>query len=135
MENISLSVSCLSACTRTCCDSVCCCEQIVYHPGDVIAHERQVNNQMYIIHEGAVHATNSQGGQATFYQRDFSRGLYENMPHSFTYKALKVCVILSLCFDDWSHLLQFFPASRVELYDRIERLERMYIYKEISKKA
>ncbi|XP_039281813.1 uncharacterized protein LOC111052522 isoform X2 [Nilaparvata lugens] len=114
----------------------CCCEQIVYHPNDIIAHERQVNNRMYIIHKGAVQASNSDGNTLNFQQRDFfgvPQGLYENMPHSYTYKALKVCVILSLCFDDWSNLLQFFPASRVELYDRIERLERMYIAKNLSK--
>ncbi|RZF35841.1 hypothetical protein LSTR_LSTR008947 [Laodelphax striatellus] len=63
------------------------------------------------------------------------QGLHENMPHSYTFKALKVCMILSLCFDEWSHVLQFFPASRVELYDCIDRLERMHIAKEFPKNA
>ncbi|RZF48576.1 hypothetical protein LSTR_LSTR011901 [Laodelphax striatellus] len=95
---------------------VCCCEQIVYHPGDVIAHERQVNNQMYIIHRGAVHATNSQGGQATFYQRDFfgvaSRFVMRICLISFTYKGTKsVRHFVTVLPNDWSHLLQFFPLQ------------------------
>lgn len=81
---------------------------------------------MYFIHSGKVEVLVTEQNMEVLVDELFEKdcfgvvqGLYFKTPHTHTFKAASVCVILYLELDKWVDMLHYFPSARYEIYERI----------------
>ncbi|KAJ9599835.1 hypothetical protein L9F63_009875 [Diploptera punctata] len=104
-------------------------KQYTYYPGNPIAFKNEINDTMYFIYYGEVevlietndlynpevHDVLKEGDAFGVIQ-----GLNPRYGHSNSYRARTYSIILQLYRLDWDYLLESFPDSRVEIYDRAD---------------
>nr|XP_022910630.1 uncharacterized protein LOC111421683 [Onthophagus taurus] len=96
---------------------------------DVICRQEDINNTMYFVHKGTVNVYSITPSEelhvdqlSEFDSFGIIQGLFPNTPHTHTYIANSVCVILYLKYEDISPLLTFYPASKFEIYSNLNLL-------------
>ncbi|KAI4458645.1 cyclic nucleotide-gated cation channel subunit a [Holotrichia oblita] len=50
------------------------------------------------------------------------QGLFKEIPHHFSFRALTIVDIASLKLNEWEYLLDFFPKSKDIIYQRVEEI-------------
>nr|XP_022919369.1 uncharacterized protein LOC111428182 [Onthophagus taurus] len=97
-----------------------------FFPGDIITYIKDIDHCMYFIHKGAVEML----CEDSLYNEEvddvliegqmfgFEQGIYMRIGHEYTYRVKEQAFILVLKREDWIHLLGFFPASKLHLYDK-----------------
>lgn len=101
---------------------VCHLKPCLSFPNHYIVEKNDVDSTMYFIHSGDIEVVEVLG-KNTFTHNVLNKdmtfgeaqGLY-NIPHAYSYKALSVCSILLLRRCDWIELLDWFPASKEQIY-------------------
>ncbi|KAJ9586957.1 hypothetical protein L9F63_019448 [Diploptera punctata] len=76
-------------------------DRCIYFPQNVIIESGDVDDTMYFIHDGEVEV------------------LEKGKPHKNMYKARTTVEVLMLRRTSWIHLLDFFPDSKEQIYNRI----------------
>lgn len=99
-------------------------KRCVYYPGNFLAEKGDVDNCIYFIHEGEVSVFDVLGDNIIPREilrkgRSFGEasGLFRSH-HEYSYKAHTVVDALLLNYTDWAYLLQWFPASKKEIYEK-----------------
>lgn len=95
-----------------------------FFSGDYIIYQGSVNDCMYFIHEGEIFVISEDAkhnetviGKLTNGQAfGVIQGLNEDTPHRYTFKSLGNSTILVLIKKRWQYLLDYFPASKDEIY-------------------
>lgn len=103
----------------------------IYFPGDYITFKNTINHTMYVVDQGDVEVldedenTNKTSVGILPQNSWFGvlEGIHSLATHKYTYRAFSVCHVSSLKFDDWQHLLNFFPATKNVIYQRTETLK------------
>ncbi|KAF2884190.1 hypothetical protein ILUMI_21972 [Ignelater luminosus] len=100
-----------------------------FFQGDTICQQGDVNNMMYFIHKGIVNMYMIEGSDEIQVEQlhaldcfGLVQGLIASTPHTHTYKAETVAVILTLELFDWVHLLRYYRAARYEIYTRLKKM-------------
>ncbi|XP_022918511.2 uncharacterized protein [Onthophagus taurus] len=104
----------------------------MYFTDDIICQRGDVNGTMYFIHRGSVKAyyiTEIEEIHVdSLIEKDcfgMVQGLFPNAPHTHTFKATTVTTILSLELKNWAQLLQFYPAAKFSIYEKMSRLDEL----------
>lgn len=50
------------------------------------------------------------------------QGLFKEIPHHFSFRALTIADIASLKLSEWEYLLDFFPSTKDIIYQRVEEI-------------
>ncbi|GJQ80319.1 hypothetical protein Trydic_g12202 [Trypoxylus dichotomus] len=93
--------------------------------GNIICQQGDVNHTMYFIHQGGVNVYKVNDAEEILIDQlqeldsfGILQGLIEYTPHTYTYVARNVTIILTLLQSDWKYLLTFFPASAFTIYSK-----------------
>lgn len=102
---------------------VCHLKPYVFFPSNYIVEKNDVDATMYFIHSGEIEVYDIMGRNENIQKvltKNMSfgeaQGLF-NIPHTHSYKALTVCDILILRRCDWFSLLDWFPASKEQIFE------------------
>ncbi|KAK9730249.1 Cyclic nucleotide-binding domain [Popillia japonica] len=94
--------------------------------GNIICQQGDVNHTMYFIHQGGVNVYKVNDTEEILIDQlkeldsfGILQGVVEHTPHTHTYVASDVAIILTLLLSDWKHLLTFFPASCFTIYSKV----------------
>ncbi|XP_022906614.1 uncharacterized protein [Onthophagus taurus] len=97
--------------------------------GNYVCHQGDVNDTMYFLHQGIVLVYKVNETEEILVDElqeldsfGILQGIVPRTPHTHTFIAKNVTVILSLKFDDWHYLLTFFPASKFLIFDKVQQL-------------
>lgn len=104
---------------------------LMFFPGDVIVYMGDIDNCMYFIQEGEVHALSEDTMYSEVVVKIFSagemfgfrQGLYDCCGHEYTYKVTKFTVVAYLNRESWMYLLDFYPASKYVIYKFDKEME------------
>ncbi|KAK9743533.1 Cyclic nucleotide-binding domain [Popillia japonica] len=105
-------------------------EHRTYFPGDYIVRDGDVDSCMYFIHKGDVQIlTDGQNVNETVHEVlhkeevfGIVQGLFKEIPHHFSFRALTIADIASLKLSEWEYLLDFFPSTKDIIYQRVEEI-------------
>ena len=97
----------------------------IYYADYFVQHEGAIDDTMYFIYDGVVkvywderiHSNKFQMILGTGDSFGVRQGLHERTRHEFSYKCIKETLLLSLNFQSWKYLLNFFPASETSIYN------------------
>lgn len=95
----------------------------IYLPGDYVTFKESKNNTMYFIHRGYLEVLDEDtfGMETTvkfllkYNWFGIMQGFDALAGQEYSYKSMDYTVILSLHFNDWKYLLEFFPASHTTI--------------------
>ncbi|XP_017776362.1 PREDICTED: uncharacterized protein LOC108562508 [Nicrophorus vespilloides] len=97
----------------------------VFFSGDTICKQNEINQRMYFIQQGNVDVFESNKFEETKVDELWSldcfglmQGLFEFFPHNYSFRATTITTIVTLTLCNWKPMLVFFPASKLEIYDR-----------------
>lgn len=101
-----------------------------FFPGDIITYINDIDHCMYFIQDGKIHALSEDSLYnevvdevlASGDMFGFEQGIYLRLGHYYTYKVVKNSFILILKREDWIYLLDYFPASKLLLYDKSKEI-------------
>lgn len=101
---------------------------ITFFVGDYIQFKGVIDNCMYFIFNGEVfvlydETTDDEDVVEILRSGDafgIEQGLHYKVPHVYSYKAKKRCILLVLDFNEWDYLLRFFPASKEQIYNSLK---------------
>lgn len=97
----------------------------IYLPGEYIIEKGDIDGYMYFIHKGEVRILDKHGNneiEQCILREGASFGEYQglkNIEHVRSARTAVMCVIISLKTENWSYLLDWFPASREILESRL----------------
>lgn len=97
----------------------------IFFPGDYVAFKNDIDECMYFIHEGEIFGLSEDTLKLEVVDRVFkagdmfglNQGMYPRVGHEYTYKVNQYSIVVVLKRTDWIHLLEFYPASKVLIYD------------------
>lgn len=100
----------------------------IFLPGDYIVFKSVIDGSMYFIHKGEVEVLDEDDEWKETYIKTLKvcnsfgvvQGLIVGVRHSYSYRATKVSIILSLQYKDFKYLLDFFPASKEIIFNGIK---------------
>ncbi|GJQ72602.1 hypothetical protein Trydic_g1267 [Trypoxylus dichotomus] len=101
-----------------------------FFPGDMIAYSEDIDHCMYFIEYGEVHALTEDSLYDEVIEDvltngdmfGFEQGIYLRIGHQYTYKVAKNSFIVILQREDWIYLLEYYPASKLLLYDKTKEI-------------
>ncbi|XP_056631460.1 uncharacterized protein LOC130441699 [Diorhabda sublineata] len=105
-------------------------KRTIYFKDDYIVKTGEVNSTMYFICKGDVSVISKHGDHLEtkhieLHTKDIfgvSQGLNLEEYHNFSYRTLTpVAEVLTLKYDDWSYLLQFFPREKKQIFNRVNK--------------
>lgn len=96
----------------------------IFFPGDYITFMGDIDESMYFLHVGQVKALSEDTVRGEVVNHvlnsgdmfGLEQGLFPRIGQKFTYKATRYTVIVVLERKKWIHLLDFFPASKVLIF-------------------
>lgn len=102
-----------------------------FFPGDMITYYQDIDHCMYFIESGQIHALSEDSLYNEVVNKvltggdmfGFDQGIYLRVGHQYTYKVVKNSFILVLKREDWIYLLDYFPASKLLLYDKAKEAQ------------
>ena len=102
---------------------------LIFFPGDVVTYVGDIDQCMYFIHEGEIHALSEDTMHSevvdltlvTGNMFGFDQGIKEFSGHEHTYKIVKYTFLVYLKRSDWIFLLDFFPASKMLIFDELKK--------------
>ncbi|XP_045515115.1 uncharacterized protein LOC123708449 [Pieris brassicae] len=93
-----------------------CFKLFTYSKGLYVVKENERTDSLYFVHSGRVLETSEQNSITRLYFAGESfgalHGLVHNVPYTHSYITVMNSQVLSLCLNDWEHLLQHFPDSK-----------------------
>ena len=98
----------------------------VYLPGQYIAEKGDVDQSMYFVLSGEVIVYDKHGNNEIEQMVITKGGAFGDaqgiggIPHDRSYKARFVCELLILVRDEWSYLMDWFPASREFIFEQLK---------------
>lgn len=99
-------------------------KRCVFFPGNFLAEKGDVDSCMYFVHAGEVNVFDVLGENVIPREvlrkgRSFGEasGLF-GTKHEYSYKAHTVVDALSLNYSEWAYLLDWFPASREDIFEK-----------------
>ncbi|XP_015840575.2 uncharacterized protein LOC100141648 [Tribolium castaneum] len=103
----------------------------VYFPGNYIVQHGDFDGTMYFIHYGeveilTVHMNLTETIHEVLRRGEMfgvMQGLFYDIPHHFFFRARTAVHLVALQFDDWRHLLEFFPESRDAIFAKTNRVQ------------
>lgn len=109
-------------------------EYNTYMAGDIVVRSEEVNRTLYVVMNGRVQAVEAgyvrnRDDTKTYVERvrcllaagdvfGTKQGLV-SVPFKFTYRCATVSTVLSLTYDKWKYLLDYFPLEKQLLQERI----------------
>ncbi|XP_057661480.1 uncharacterized protein LOC130897022 [Diorhabda carinulata] len=105
-------------------------KRTIYFKDDYIVKTGEVNSTMYFIYKGDVsviskHTDHLETKHVELHTKDIfgvSQGLNLEEYHNFSYRTVTpVAEVLTLKYDDWSYLLQFFPREKKQIFNRVNK--------------
>lgn len=92
-----------------------------YYEQDYITYKNLINNSMYFVHEGNVLIYDEIDKETEILIGELEtndcfgieQGYKNYTPHRYTYKAKKNCVVLCLTYEEWKHLIDFYPYDKI----------------------
>lgn len=102
-----------------------CMRTQIFFPGDYIAFQNDIDECMYFIHEGEIFGLVVDTLKVEVVGEVFSagdmfglnQGMYPKTGHDYTYKVNRYSIVVVLKRTSWIHLLDFYPASKVLIFD------------------
>lgn len=102
----------------------------VYFPSDYVTFKKVINHSMYFIDKGEVLALDEDSQNSEIFvklldnQSSFGtlQGYKYFLPHKYTYKAKSNSEVLCLKYNDWKHLVNFFPEDEAKIEKIYQRL-------------
>ncbi|XP_065169724.1 potassium/sodium hyperpolarization-activated cyclic nucleotide-gated channel 4-like [Atheta coriaria] len=98
----------------------------IFFKNDTICEQGDINETMYFVHSGTIDVLYSNETEEIKVDEiqeldcfGVIQGLYERTPHTHTFRASSVSVLCTLSLKDWSHILDFYPASKFEIYETL----------------
>lgn len=97
----------------------------IFFPGDYIALKNDIDECMYFIQEGEIFGLSVDTLRKEVVDRVFkagdmfglNQGMYARIGHDYTYKVNQYSILVVLKRTSWIHLLDFYPASKVLIFD------------------
>lgn len=97
----------------------------VFFPGDRVAYKDVADECMYFVHDGEIFGLSedtvcTEVTAKVFRAGDMfglKQGMHARVGHEYTYKVNRCSVVVVLARSTWIHLLDFFPASKMLIFD------------------
>ncbi|XP_017770791.1 PREDICTED: uncharacterized protein LOC108558398 [Nicrophorus vespilloides] len=96
---------------------------------DMICQQGDINETIYFVHQGTVDVlflTETEEIKVDQLEEldcfGIIQGLFPKTPHTHSFRATTVTVLITLKLGDWYMMLQFFPASKFYIYDKMSAM-------------
>lgn len=105
----------------------------LYFKGDYITYKKLINHTMYFVHEGELLAYDEIDALTETFVKELKTksclglpcGYKYKIPHQYSYRAKKNCIVLALNYHSWKHLTEFFPHDSLKINKTFEAYCRL----------